>query len=311
MGAAKRILVTWAEPSDRSPARPLVLSNAESLDGITLPGAIVIHPSRYGLSATDAATRETRLLTDDRPADIAGWQLSLRDDQDADHSLDLDRSIADQSDVIDPELRIVDGGSTRNGRSRSRTVKLPLDPGSQLVIGRATECDVALTDAKASRRHLRIFVEHRRIYVEDLRSTYGTFDASGACIRGKRLLQHDETLHVGDSRITLIDPLSAFTQAAIGEREPAPAPLRFRTQARGPTRLRDDALLAIRRARDDARSQLDRLARTIRKIPKPSRAFLLVARDAVGAFLIIALLGWCVIEAIQHLDASALVGASR
>jgi len=50
---------------------------------------------------------------------------------------------------------------------------LPLSPGSEMVIGRSTSCDVHLDDPMASRRHARLYLGES-IAVEDLGSANGT-----------------------------------------------------------------------------------------------------------------------------------------
>src|SRR4051812_22700216 len=47
--------------------------------------------------------------------------------------------------------------------------------GTAIVVGRATECDVTLTDPTISRRHAEVRAEHGAIAVRDLGSRNGTF----------------------------------------------------------------------------------------------------------------------------------------
>jgi hypothetical protein len=50
-----------------------------------------------------------------------------------------------------------------------------------MVLGRAPDCDVVLSEAEISRRHCRITCAEGEAFLEDLESTYGT------CVNGSRV----------------------------------------------------------------------------------------------------------------------------
>jgi two-component system, NtrC family, response regulator AtoC len=56
-----------------------------------------------------------------------------------------------------------------------RTLRRELAPGQALVLGRGTDCDIAIDDVMMSRRHARIALAPGGVQVEDLGSRNGTF----------------------------------------------------------------------------------------------------------------------------------------
>lgn len=303
MGADQRILVRYSDPSGDPPARLLVFAPDDRSSRDAPPNAVILQYSRHGWMATDAESRQTVPLGAAHPADVAGWHLTLLDHDPREVlSLDLEGSITDREDLVEPELRIEDAGSLRNGKPRVRSIKLPLVEGSQLVFGRAKECDIALSDAKASRRHMRVFVEGGRIYAEDLGSTWGSFDCDGRGFRGRRPFLHDDTLRIGDTRVTLVDPLSAFASPTRKAEKPR-LPRSRNTSSRklsvaplwqrfiGATRVAHAKLTVARGA----------LIRNLKRCPAPSRTAILLLRDGAAAFCVILALFWCVAAACEHL----------
>lgn len=73
----------------------------------------------------------------------------------------------------------------------------------ELNIGRAVDNDVRITDSTVSSHHARIFTYLNSSYIEDLKSSNGTF------INGKRIEKHilrpGDTLQVGN-HLLVIDP---------------------------------------------------------------------------------------------------------
>ncbi|MFZ9889065.1 MAG: FHA domain-containing protein, partial [Myxococcota bacterium] len=63
--------------------------------------------------------------------------------------------------------------------------------GEEIVLGRATSCDIAISHQSISRRHLRLWREHHGFFVEDLGSQNGTK------LRGKRI-QGPTRIEVGE-----------------------------------------------------------------------------------------------------------------
>ena len=76
----------------------------------------------------------------------------------------------------------------------------------RLVIGRAADCDVALTDDKeVSRNHCELTLEDEVIRIADLGSKNGTL-VNGVPISGSYQLQNDDIILVGrtELRVTLV-----------------------------------------------------------------------------------------------------------
>jgi len=78
------------------------------------------------------------------------------------------------------------------------------------LIGRRPDCEICLDDSTVSGTHALLTVEPSKfldglleVIVEDQRSTNGTL-VNGKKIK-RHLLKHDETVHIGDHELTLID----------------------------------------------------------------------------------------------------------
>jgi hypothetical protein len=70
--------------------------------------------------------------------------------------------------------------------------------GSGLVIGRAGGNEVRITDDFASGRHARVFDHDGVAYVEDMRSTNGTY-LNDRRVDGQELLHADDRIRIGDT----------------------------------------------------------------------------------------------------------------
>ena len=79
-----------------------------------------------------------------------------------------DRAVADRS-AYAPGARVSTLVVSCGGQ-RAR-----LDVGQALVVGRAADCDLVLTDGEASRRHLRVVNRDGRAEIVDLGSSNGTW----------------------------------------------------------------------------------------------------------------------------------------
>lgn len=71
----------------------------------------------------------------------------------------------------------------RNEHGLERDLLVPADC-TGLLIGRGRQCDICLEDPAVSERHLRITSDERRVYLEDLGSSNGTF------LSGERVVAH-------------------------------------------------------------------------------------------------------------------------
>lgn len=87
------------------------------------------------------------------------------------------------------------------GVSAGDVFHFPLEVGSSVIIGRATECDLVLQDPLVSRRHIEIQYLEEGFFISDLGSTHGTFHM-GFHVQpgseGKRLLAKDDEFKIGE-----------------------------------------------------------------------------------------------------------------
>lgn len=71
-----------------------------------------------------------------------------------------------------------------------------------VVIGRGSECDIVVKDAKASRRHCQLSRKENGFLLEDLGSRNGTY-VNGRKISEPILLHHNETFRIGETMFYL------------------------------------------------------------------------------------------------------------
>jgi predicted component of type VI protein secretion system len=88
-------------------------------------------------------------------------------------------------------------------RLRYRSTDLELPPGD-FVIGRGTECSLAVDDPLVSRRHALLRVAGDTVTAEDLGSRNGIL-VNGERVKGARVLDHMDTLHVGAQELVLVE----------------------------------------------------------------------------------------------------------
>jgi len=77
--------------------------------------------------------------------------------------------------------------------------------GGTTTIGRAVECDIVITSKRVSREHARLLREGRRVMLEDLSSTNGTFLNDERILEPMELRDGD-IVSVGDVKFTFRDP---------------------------------------------------------------------------------------------------------
>ncbi len=80
--------------------------------------------------------------------------------------------------------------------------EFPVQPGKEIVVGRSSDLDMVLVEDMVSRKHARINHAARRIWIEDLGSTNGTF-VNGEKIKRARLKEGDRIL-IGTSILKVI-----------------------------------------------------------------------------------------------------------
>ncbi len=86
-------------------------------------------------------------------------------------------------------------------RGRSDLATHPVE-GEDLVIGRASECDVVLSDSLVSRKHARIWLENDGLRLEDLHSRNGVF-VNGARVQTCCLEENDEIIIGGHALLVI------------------------------------------------------------------------------------------------------------
>jgi pSer/pThr/pTyr-binding forkhead associated (FHA) protein len=76
---------------------------------------------------------------------------------------------------------------------------------SPTIIGRAVECGIVITSKRVSREHARIWREGRRMMLEDVGSTNGTF-LNEERVLAPSALQDGDRIMIGDLTFTFHDP---------------------------------------------------------------------------------------------------------
>ena len=74
-----------------------------------------------------------------------------------------------------------------------------------IIIGRAVECDIVITSKRVSREHTRLQREGRKVAVEDMGSTNGTY-LNGERITNIRDLRDGDHITIGDVDFIFHDP---------------------------------------------------------------------------------------------------------
>jgi pSer/pThr/pTyr-binding forkhead associated (FHA) protein len=82
--------------------------------------------------------------------------------------------------------------------------------GDMITIGRAVECEVVITSKRVSREHARLRRGGRRVLLEDLNSTNGTF-LNDERILAPTELRDGDTISVGDVNFAFHDPESTLS----------------------------------------------------------------------------------------------------
>ena len=76
--------------------------------------------------------------------------------------------------------------------------------GSEITIGRDTDCAIVLADEHASRRHARILVTDRAVEIEDLGSANGVL-VDGVAITSRTPISHGTVIGIGQIRLVLLE----------------------------------------------------------------------------------------------------------
>lgn len=108
--------------------------------------------------------------------------------------------------------RSFSGGSL--GNSANKTMIVQSAPGmvnadsSEVLIGRANNCDIVINDAGVSSKHAKIFVDDEEIFIEDLRSMNGTY-VDGRKVSGKVKITAFSKINIGNYPLNLNHPAIA------------------------------------------------------------------------------------------------------
>ncbi len=94
--------------------------------------------------------------------------------------------------------------------------------GSRMVVGRAEDCDLRLTDGLVSRRHLELVTGPRGVVLRDLGSNNGTR------VNGERQVEvavrHRDEIELGGSVLSVIDPIQELEERKAPKVPPPVAP---------------------------------------------------------------------------------------
>ncbi len=107
-------------------------------------------------------------------------------------------SVADDPSWAAPEIRIktYDGEKVKQLRC-----VLPVDEGSQLIVGRTGgDADLLLEDDHVSRKHIRFFIKDGQRLVEDMGSKWGT-RLNNVALTDPKPLKHGDEIRLGKSTI--------------------------------------------------------------------------------------------------------------
>ena len=88
-------------------------------------------------------------------------------------------------------------------RLRYQATDLEMPPG-EFLVGRSSECNLALDDALVSRKHARFEVSAKGVTVEDLGSRNGVL-VNGKHARGKAVVRHLDRVGIGSHEMILVE----------------------------------------------------------------------------------------------------------
>jgi hypothetical protein len=116
---------------------------------------------------------------------------------------DLRRPAPHAGEYFDAELRPADGQVPSSARliverGGGLSAGEAFVVGAGLVIGRAEGAEITIEDGFASGRHARVFDHEGLVYLEDMRSTNGTY-LNGQRVDGQEALHRDDRIRIGDT----------------------------------------------------------------------------------------------------------------
>lgn len=87
--------------------------------------------------------------------------------------------------------------------SETESVVIPIIR-EMITIGRKEGNAIRLTEKNVSRRHAKLIKFDKKVYIEDVGSSYGTF-VNGDRIKGRTELRMGDMIRIGDYNLTLKD----------------------------------------------------------------------------------------------------------
>ncbi|NLI91370.1 MAG: DUF3662 domain-containing protein [Peptococcaceae bacterium] len=108
---------------------------------------------------------------------VANWEIQEEKGNNKTEELEKTTILVD-SVRLTSSLRVHSSRKTRSyleiikGNEEGKIFYIDKD---EIVVGRHEDCDIEIQDAEISRKHLKIFLENRRWFVQDLGSTNGTY----------------------------------------------------------------------------------------------------------------------------------------
>lgn len=106
------------------------------------------------------------------------------------------------------------GSGSGSGSPANKTMISRPAPGmnnsnpTEIMVGRASNCDVVINDGGISSKHAKIFVENEELYIEDLRSLNGTY-VDGRKITGRVRINAFSKINIGNYPLNLNHPAIA------------------------------------------------------------------------------------------------------
>jgi len=197
-------------PDDRAADTPIVVLPQGARTPFEPGAAVVVEVGRGGFVVRAPAPHTHTTPIEDQPVSQGGWRLRREAPRAGENTL------AEGTQWGQPELRVF----PRAG-GPPQAVKLPLEEGASLTIGRSSkQADFVIEDEYVSRRHARLVARGGTIFVEDLGSQWGVF-VDEHRIEAPTALRDGAKLLIGKTRIQFLHLLASLDKLPT---PPAPRP---------------------------------------------------------------------------------------
>lgn len=107
--------------------------------------------------------------------------------------------------------------SCLKGEVEEKWITYYMEHSSQVLIGRDSDCSIVLAHNSISRKHTKIYKENNIYFIEDLKSTNGTF-LNGSRLEGRIKLQDSDTILIGNTRLIFHKDKLVYNTLAKGVR---------------------------------------------------------------------------------------------